>query len=399
MQAPPGAPGPGHDTGANPGPTVTVRMGEGAAAVAGRRRRSPGHRGPGLSLCRHALGGTGGAVVMARALRLAARAAGRTAPNPMVGAVLVAAGRVVGEGYHHAAGQPHAEVLALRRAGERARGATLHVTLEPCSHHGRTPPCADALIAAGVARVVVAMADPDPRVAGRGLARLRAAGLAVEVGEGEAEARALNRWYVTSRTLGRPRVLYKWAAGLDGAVAGPGPVWLSSEASRREVHRLRDRLDAVLVGAGTVLADDPRLTVRALRGRDPLRVVADRRAATPPAARVLPALICVGAEAPPERVRALARAGAEVVEAATPAAILAALHARGCLGVLLEGGPTLAAAFLTAGLIDEVAAIVTPRLLGGGRPAFAAEGGAPLPLHGVRSRRVGDDLWITGELR
>lgn len=339
---------------------------------------------------------------MARALRLAARAAGRTAPNPMVGAVLVRDGAVVGEGYHHRAGEPHAEVLALRAAGPRARGATLYVTLEPCCHRGRTPPCTDALIAAGISRVCAAMADPDMRVAGEGFRRLRAAGIAVEVGDHEAEARHLNRWYVTSRTLGRPRVLYKWAAGLDGGAA-PEPartVPLSSEASRREVHRWRARLDAVLVGAGTVLADDPRLTVRAVRGRDPLRVVADRRARIPPEARVLPALVCVGPEAPDERRRALERAGAELVEASTPEAILASLHARGVLGVLLEGGPTLAAGFLRAGLVDEVAAVVAPCLLGGGRPAFAGPGGPPLPLpQGVRARRVGPDLWLSGVLR
>jgi diaminohydroxyphosphoribosylaminopyrimidine deaminase/5-amino-6-(5-phosphoribosylamino)uracil reductase len=339
---------------------------------------------------------------MQLALRLAARAAGRTAPNPMVGAVLVRDGRVVGTGYHRAAGQPHAEVEALRAAGPLAAGATLYVTLEPCCHHGRTPPCTEALIAAGVAKVVAAMVDPDPRVAGRGLERLRAAGVEVEVGDHEAEARRLNRWYITSRTLGRPRVLYKWAATLDGAVAraAPGGLWLSSEASRREVHRLRDRLDAVVVGVGTVLADNPRLTVRAVRGRDPLRVVADRQARTPPDARVLPALVCVGPQAPEERVRALRAAGAEVVCAPTPADILRELHARGCLGVLLEGGPRLAAAFLEAGLIDEVAAVLAPGLLGGGRPAFAGPGGqAPLPLRDVRVRRVGPDLWIEGSLR
>ncbi len=340
---------------------------------------------------------------MARALRLAARAAGRTAPNPMVGAVLVGpGGQVVGEGYHRAAGLPHAEALALAQAGPRARGATLYVTLEPCSHHGRTPPCADALIAAGVRRVVAAMEDPDPRVAGAGLARLRAAGVDVAVGDHEAAARQLNRWYIASRTLGRPRVLYKWAAGADGGVAvrPPRAIPLSSEASRRLVHRWRDRLDAVLVGAGTVLADDPRLTVRAVRGRDPLRVVADRRARIPADARVLPALVCVGPEAPPERVRRLREAGAEVAVAPTPAAVLAELHARGCLGVLLEGGPTLAAAFLADGLIDEFVAVVAPRLLGGGAPAFDAPGGPPLALRGpLAARRVGEDLWLSGVLR
>lgn len=337
---------------------------------------------------------------MRRALALAARAAGRTSPNPMVGAVLVRDGQVVGEGYHHRAGEPHAEVLALRQAGARARGATAYVTLEPCCHQGRTPPCTDALLAAGVARVVVALQDPDARVAGRGVAQLRAAGVAVELGEGAAAAAHLNRWYLTARRLGRPRVLYKWAATLDGSVGptGASSGRISGEAALREVHRLRNRLDAVLVGVGTVLADDPRLTVRLVAGRDPLRVVADRHGRTPPRAAVLPALVCVGPDAPPERLAALRAAGADVVLAPTPAAILAELHARGCLGVLLEGGPQLARAFWDAGLIDEVAAALTPALLPGGLPPFAGGGTAAVPLRDLRLRRRGADLWLTGAI-
>lgn len=342
---------------------------------------------------------------MERALRLAARAAGRTAPNPMVGAVIVRNGAVIGEGYHHAAGQPHAEVLALRQAGERARGATLYVTLEPCNHTGRTPPCTEAILAAGVRRVVTATPDPDPRVRGAGIAALRAAGLDVDVGPGEAEARRLNRWYITARTLGRPRVLYKWAQTLDGSVATVtgDSQWISGEAARRESHRWRARLDAVLVGVGTVLSDDPSLTVRLARGRNPLRVVADRGARTPLTARLLPALVCVGRQAPAERVERLRAAGAQVVVAETPAEILDELGRRGCLGVLLEGGPTLAGAFWDAGLIDEVAVALAPRLLGPGRQPFAGPG-APalaeaLALRDVCVRRLGPDLWLTGAVR
>lgn len=342
---------------------------------------------------------------MDRALALAALAAGQTAPNPMVGAVLTREEALVGEGFHARAGLPHAEVLALRQAGLRARGATLYVTLEPCAHYGRTPPCADALIAAGVRRVVVATEDPDPRVAGRGLDRLRAAGLEVTLGVGRAEAERLNRWYLTARRLGRPRVLYKWAATLDGAVAAVGGAGeaVSGQASQREVHRLRATLDAVLIGVGTVLADDPRLTVRAAAGRDPWRVVADRRAETPVTARVLPALVCVGAAAAAERVAALRAAGAEVVVAEDPAAILGVLQTRGCLGVLLEGGPRLAHAFWQAGAIDEVAAVIAPRLLGGGRPPLAGPGpphlAAAVPLRDVAVTAVGEDTWITGAVR
>ncbi len=344
-------------------------------------------------------------VSMERALALAARAEGRTAPNPMVGAVLVRQGEVVGEGYHHAAGQPHAEALALAAAEERARGATLYVTLEPCNHQGRTPPCVPAVVRAGVRRVVVAMEDPDPRVRGAGVAALRAAGLEVEVGPGAAAALHLNRWYVTSRTLGRPRVLYKWAATLDGAVAtrAGDSRWVSGEAARREVHRWRRRLDAVLVGVGTVLADDPALTVRLVRGRNPLRVVADRQARTPPGARILPALICVGPTAPAERVAALRRAGAEVVVAPSPREILAELGGRGCLGVLLEGGPTLAGAFWAEGLVDEVTAVIAPRLLGPGLQPLGGLGPARMAeatgLRDLRVRRLGADLWISGMVR
>jgi len=229
---------------------------------------------------------------MRRALALAARAYGRTAPNPMVGCVLVKGGRVVGEGYHHKAGMAHAEVEALRNAGSRARGGTAYVTLEPCNHTGRTGPCSEALIAAGVARVVVAMADPNPRVAGGGAARLRKAGIPVEIGLCEAEARQLGAGFVKHVTTGRPLVTLKAALTLDGrlATASGDARWVTGEAARAEVHRMRDRADAILVGAGTVAADDPSLTTRlegarARRGRDPLRVILDGRLRTEPAAR------------------------------------------------------------------------------------------------------------------
>jgi diaminohydroxyphosphoribosylaminopyrimidine deaminase/5-amino-6-(5-phosphoribosylamino)uracil reductase len=218
---------------------------------------------------------------MARALALAAEGLGLTSPNPAVGAVLVREGVVVGEAFHRVAGGPHAETAALAAAGEAARGATCYVTLEPCAHHGRTPPCADGLIAAGVARVVAACRDPDPRVDGRGLARLQAAGIAVTLGVGEAEARALNRAFFTRVTTGRPHVTLKSAMTLDGKIAAWNGEsrWITGDAARREAHRLRFRADAILVGSGTVRRDDPELTVR-LPGappKEPLRVVADTR--------------------------------------------------------------------------------------------------------------------------
>ncbi|HEV8163333.1 MAG TPA: bifunctional diaminohydroxyphosphoribosylaminopyrimidine deaminase/5-amino-6-(5-phosphoribosylamino)uracil reductase RibD, partial [Actinomycetota bacterium] len=216
---------------------------------------------------------------MARAVALAEGGRGTASPNPMVGAVLVMDGHVVGEGYHRAPGEPHAEVAALAAAGEAAAGATCYVTLEPCAHQGRTPPCADALLQAGVARVVAALPDPDPRVDGAGLARLRAAGVAVTVGVGADAAAEQNAAYLTHRRLGRPRVTLKAAASLDGKVAAPdgSSQWITGTAARADAHRLRAEADAVAVGAGTALADDPRLTVRlpGYAGRQPLRVLVD----------------------------------------------------------------------------------------------------------------------------
>src|SRR5438445_11933714 len=224
---------------------------------------------------------------MRRALRLAARAAGRTSPNPLVGAIVVRDGEVVGEGYHHAAGEPHAEVLALEKAGAAARGGTLYTNLEPCAHTGRTPPCVTAIKQAGVARVVAAMRDPDPRTNGKGFRALRDAGIAIEEGLLREEAMRLNEGFISRVTRGRPFVLLKLATTLDGRVAGPGRRYLSGKRAPREVHRLRDRSDAVIVGIGTILADDPALPVREVKGRDPLRVLLDTEARTPPQAKIV----------------------------------------------------------------------------------------------------------------
>jgi diaminohydroxyphosphoribosylaminopyrimidine deaminase/5-amino-6-(5-phosphoribosylamino)uracil reductase len=348
---------------------------------------------------------------MARALELARLGLATTDPNPRVGCVIAAGDRVVGEGWHRQAGGPHAEVIALEAAGAAARGATAYVTLEPCSHHGRTPPCADALIAAGIGRVVYAMRDPNPRVDGGGIARLAAAGIAVQGGVLEREALELNPGFVSRMTRGRPWVTVKLAASLDGATALPGGEsrWITGEAAREDVQRLRARASAIMTGSGTVIADDPRLDVR-LPGtvRQPLRVVLDSKLRTPPGARILAppgqALILCSEEEP-ARAAALRAAGAEVLAVGSseggvdlPAA-LAALAARQVNELLVECGAGLAGALLSAGLVDELLLYLAPTLLGrGSRPLADLE--APAALAGrlqfsIEERRdVGADLLL-----
>jgi diaminohydroxyphosphoribosylaminopyrimidine deaminase / 5-amino-6-(5-phosphoribosylamino)uracil reductase len=325
---------------------------------------------------------------MARARELGLRVLGTTSPNPPVGAVLLdAAGTVVGEGATSPPGGPHAEVQALAQAGERARGGTAVVTLEPCAHTGRTGPCADALVAAGVARVVVAVPEPT-RLAGGGAVRLRAAGIDVELGaeRAEAEVGALAGW-LTGVAEHRPHVVWKVASTLDGRVAAAdgSSRWITGPEARAEVHRLRAGCDAVLVGSGTALADDPQLTVRDAEGRNaerqPLRVVLDRRGRVPATARVHD-------DAAPTHVS----------RAADPAALLAELYDRDVRRVLLEGGPTLAAAFLAAGLVDEAVVHVAPQLLGAGAALVGDLGittiTAALHLHVIDVTRLGGDVQI-----
>jgi diaminohydroxyphosphoribosylaminopyrimidine deaminase/5-amino-6-(5-phosphoribosylamino)uracil reductase len=312
---------------------------------------------------------------MERALQLAALGAGRTSPNPMVGAlVLDRSGQLVGEGFHAAAGEPHAEVGALVQAGERARGGTLIVTLEPCCHQGRTPPCSQAVIRAGLARVVVAMADPDPRVAGRGIAQLRSAGLEVIVGVAEAAALRLNRAFLHRVQTGRPLAILKWAMGVDGRTALPNGAsqWISGSASRDWVHHLRASCDAVIVGGGTVRADDPLLTSRGRRSPEPLRVVLSRSLALPEQARLwdqadAATLVAHGYEAQPRRRFQLDRRGVErlVLSRCEPTELLEALARRGCNQVLWECGPALAAAALRVGAVQEIVAVIAPKPMGG----------------------------------
>lgn len=348
---------------------------------------------------------------MARALRLAARAMASTDPNPRVGCVIAAGEQVLGEGFHARAGEPHAEVHALATAGEAARGATAYVTLEPCAHHGRTPPCADALVAAGLGRVVYAMRDPNPQVNGGGAARLAAAGIVVESGLLQASARALNPGFLSRLERGRPWVRLKLAASLDGrtALASGDSRWITGEDARRDVQRLRARASAILTGVDTVLADDPRLDVR-LPGheRQPLRVVLDSRLRTPPGARMLapPGRTLLLAATRPAAAAALEAAGAEIeVVPAGPdgldlASVLSRLAAREVNELHVECGATLAGRLLAAQLVDELVVYVAPVLLGGdARPLAALPGlarmGDRLAFGIVEVRRVGADLRIT----
>ncbi|MFD3543323.1 bifunctional diaminohydroxyphosphoribosylaminopyrimidine deaminase/5-amino-6-(5-phosphoribosylamino)uracil reductase RibD [Streptomyces sp. NPDC058662] len=347
---------------------------------------------------------------MRRAVELAARGLGSTSPNPVVGCVITdASGAVVGEGWHQRAGGPHAEIHALRAAGDAARGATAYVTLEPCDHTGRTGPCSRALLDAGITRVVYAVPDPNPQAAG-GAATLRAAGVDTRAGLLREEAEQGNAAWLTSVRLGRPYVLWKYAATLDGRIAAADGTsrWISSAESRADVHRLRAEADAVVVGSGTLRADDPHLAVRGVEGAvQPLRVVLDTRATVRPGARVLdgaaPTLIVVGEDTGEEATRHLA--GVDVARIpydgnglAVPA-LLAELHGRGIRSVLLEGGPTLAGAFVAAGAVDRVVGYLAPVLLGAGPAALADAGIATLTdalrLRITESVRIGTDIRIT----
>jgi diaminohydroxyphosphoribosylaminopyrimidine deaminase/5-amino-6-(5-phosphoribosylamino)uracil reductase len=341
---------------------------------------------------------------MSRALELAARGLYTTDPNPRVGCVLVRDGQVLGEGWHERAGEPHAEVLALRAAAGEVRGATAYVTLEPCSHTGRTPPCADALIAAGIGRVVCATTDPNPKVSGSGLQRLRAAGIAVELGLHESAARELNIGFMSRFERGRPYVRLKMAMSLDArtAPAGGGQRWISGAAARADVQVWRARSSAVLTGAGTVRVDDPRLDVRLDYGswiRQPLRVVLDPQRSCPPGARVFaagPALIL----AAPHAARDGVPPGVEIAtlplatDGLDLSAVLELLAQRQINELLVECGARLAASFLRAGLVDELILYVAPLWLGADAAPLAsldARSAALLARYEFRDQRLIDE--------
>ena len=351
---------------------------------------------------------------MRAALALARRGLGTVWPNPAVGCVIVARGRVVGRGWTQPGGRPHGETEALGRAGEAARGATAYVSLEPCRHWGRTPPCTDALIAAGIRRVVVALEDPDPRVAGAGVRQLHAAGLEVETGLCEAEAAEINAGFFCRLRNRRPLVTLKLATSLDGRIAtGSGESqWITGPPARERAHALRAAHDAIMVGTGTVLADDPQLTCRlpGLAHRSPVRVVVDRHLRIPPTtrlisdARAVPVWVLTLPSADPERRQAFLRAGATVIDIdpspdgnGSLAAALAALGERGITRLLVEGGGHLAAAFARAGLIDRLVWVHAPMLIGGdGIPAIAEVGLEVLSkapsFTRLSTETVGDDV-------
>lgn len=350
---------------------------------------------------------------MARALQLALRGAGHTRPNPMVGAVLVKDGRIIGEGWHKQYGGPHAEVNAFASATEDPEGATLYVSLEPCSHYGKTPPCADLIIRKKVARVVAALEDPNPLVSGRGFRKLRANGIRVTVGVLAEEARHINDVFLTYVTRKRPFVLYKAAMSLDGKIAchtGESQ-WISSEKSREEVQRLRGILSGIMVGAGTVIADNPRLTCRMEEYENPARIIVDGKLRVPLESRIFHEpgrnIILTTSEASLEKKKALENLGVELIEADSeePGKVdlksaMLALGIKGIDGILLEGGPTLAASALEAGIIDAIRFYIAQKIIGGREAPspFAGTGAAHMnevvPLTDAVYGTSGDDLWI-----
>lgn len=358
---------------------------------------------------------------MQEALELAAQGRGWTSPNPMVGAVLVKDGAVVGRGYHQRAGGPHAEVNAIDDAGAQARGATLYVTLEPCNHFGRTPPCTQKIIAAGIQRVVVAMTDPNPDVKGGGNATLEAAGIPVTVGVCEREAQRLNEAFITWVTTGKPFVIVKCAATLDGRIATRtgDSRWVTGPAARRFVHRLRHAVDGILVGADTVRRDDPSLTTRleGETGSDPTRIILDTRLSIPPTAKMLrqassaPTWVIGAPDAAAERRSALEAAGATIVNGSLTAgridlaALMGELGRMGITSLLIEGGGGVIGSAFAAGIVDKVCFFYAPKILGGDDGVPICRGPGPdkmqaaIPIHDLTIAQFDADVLLTGYVK
>jgi len=348
-----------------------------------------------------------------RTLTLAARARGRTSPNPMVGAVVVKGGRIIAEGYHKKAGTPHAEAVALEKAGELGRGATLYVSLEPCCHTDkRTPPCTRQIIASGIRKVVISMKDPNPRVSGKGILEMRKAGIEVLSGILEDRARVLNEFYIKHMTTGRPFVILKTAMTLDGKIATPEGTskWITGEKARREVHRLRGQVDAVMTAIGTVRADNPSLTCRDGRGQNPLRIIIDPHLDVNPQAEVLKTppgtLIAVSRTVPEDKKDAFRKEGIVLIEhdgdRVDLGRLMDELGSRGIGSVLIEGGSGLNASAFESSIVDKVMYFIAPKIIGG-RESFPAVGGRShrdlAQAHRVgriKIKRLGDDILIEG---
>jgi diaminohydroxyphosphoribosylaminopyrimidine deaminase/5-amino-6-(5-phosphoribosylamino)uracil reductase len=349
--------------------------------------------------------------MMQKCLELARQALGKTAPNPLVGAVVVKDGQIIGTGFHPGAGQPHAEVFALREAGEQAKGATIYVSLEPCNHYGRTPPCSEALVQAGVAKVVVGMVDPNPLVSGGGLERLRSAGIEVVVGVEEEACRKLNEAFIYRITHRQPFGILKYAMTLDGKIATTAgdSNWVTQDAARHEVHRVRAGCDAVIVGTNTVCRDNPFLTNHHAGSHNPLRVVMSRSLKLPSEAHLwdvseAPTLVFTEVGSNPELQKRLLNKGVELVEfdTLTPAKVMAALYQRDLLSVLWECGGTLAAPAIASGAVQKILAFIAPKIIGGaGAPSPVGNLGLAsmsqaLRLERVQWRTVGSDLLMEG---
>jgi diaminohydroxyphosphoribosylaminopyrimidine deaminase/5-amino-6-(5-phosphoribosylamino)uracil reductase len=354
---------------------------------------------------------------MRKALRLAEKGRGRTSPNPLVGAILVKNGKIVGEGYHARAGEAHAEIIALQRGREHAKGATLYINLEPCTHYGKTPPCAPQVIEAGVKSVVIGMEDPNPLVRGKGIETLKKAGLNVHAGILERECRTLNEAFCKYIMAKEPFVILKVAATLDGKIATRegDSKWISGESSRRFVHKLRDEVDGVLVGVGTVLRDDPLLTARIKGGRDPYRIVLDSRLEIPEEAKVVgdfpTRVIIVATEsAPKDKRERLERRGVRVLTLQSKEgridlkSCLSKLGEIGMMSLMVEGGNRVNGSFLDEGLIDKLLLFLSPKLIGdpeapgifGGRGVSRLQ--EAIPLKEMKARKIGRDILVEGYL-
>lgn len=354
-------------------------------------------------------------IFMREALRIAKNAEGRTSPNPLVGAVIVQNGKIIAEGWHRKAGTPHAEVHALNMAGELAKNSTMYVTLEPCSHFGRTPPCANKIVESGVKKVFVAMKDPNPKVAGRGIEILKSAGIDVEVGILEDEARKLNEIFLKWITKKIPFVTAKFACSLDGKISTVGgeSQWISCEESQKFSHHLRDINDAIMVGVGTVLADNPSLTTRLVDGKNPVRVIVDSLARMPIDSKIIcdgqaKTILSVTKNAPREKISALKSCGVEIIETDGEKVdlnfLLKKLGEREITSILVEGGGTLHFSMLKENLVDKIFAFIAPKILGGKNALTAVEGAGfeklsdAIRLKNFSAEKIGKDFLLTGNV-